>query len=66
MAKSATRTADRLAAGQHGADQAPTVEVNVRCDLGQCAQCPGTVLSLLVPVGTPCGCDCHGQGGRAA
>jgi hypothetical protein len=59
MAKHAPRAprvaiADLAAAGQH-----PTVEATALCEGGRHDACKGEILSLLVPVGTPCGCTCH-------
>jgi len=54
MAKSAIPAADRAAAGQP-----PIVEATVLCEGGRHDACKGEILSLLVPVGTPCGCHCH-------
>jgi hypothetical protein len=57
MAKATATAADLAAAGQQ---PAPTVETTALCDLGQCARCPGEIVSLLVEPGTPCSCGCHG------
>jgi len=29
------------------------------CDVNRHSTCPGKLLSLLVPHGTPCACSCH-------
>lgn len=53
MAKSRTTPADR-----HG-HAVPTVEQSAACDMNRHARCRGEVISLLAPVGTRCGCQCH-------
>jgi hypothetical protein len=57
MAKSRT-TRTRRHVDRHGTT-APEVPTSAACELGSHARCRGEVISLLVPVGTACGCICH-------
>jgi hypothetical protein len=49
-------TADHPTAGRAAAELA---EQTAACETGRHAACRGEILSLLVPVGTACGCPCH-------
>jgi hypothetical protein len=56
MAKTTARRVDRPSG------TTPTVEQSGNCEMGYHAACRGEIVSLLVPVGTPCDCPCHWQG----
>jgi hypothetical protein len=53
-------TAHRRHADRHGHAE-PTVTQSAACETNRHGRCRGEVLSLLVPVGTRCGCQCHAQ-----